>query len=73
MVQKTKIHLLGSDTPIESVVDSIDAIKTDALIRRDDILFTDVSSIELDVHVTCADDINKLMYKLAELQELFDE
>lgn len=70
MVQKTKIHLLGSDTPIESVVDSIDAIKTHTLTFPDDF---DVSSIELDVHVTCADDINKLMYKLSQLQELFNE
>lgn len=69
MVQKTRIHLLGSDVPIESVVDSIDAIKTDVLMGS----YVDVSSIELDVHVTCADDINKLMYKLAELQEFFDE
>lgn len=70
MVQKTKIHVLGSDTPIERVVDSIDAIKTHALIRRNGI---DVSSIELDVHVTCADDVNKLMCKLSELQKLFNE
>jgi hypothetical protein len=69
MVQKTKIHLLGSDTPIERVADSIDAIRTEVLTMDDDA----VSSIELDVHVACADDINKLMYKLAELQELFDE
>jgi len=69
MVQKTKIHLLGSDTPIESVVDSIDAIETHVLMHSD----FDVSSIELDVHVTCADDVNKLMFKLAMLQELFDE
>lgn len=70
MVQKIRFHLLGSDTPIESVVDSIDAIKTHTLMHPDG---SDVSSIELDVHVTCADDINKLMYKLANLQELFKE
>lgn len=71
MVQKTKIHSLNSDTPIESVVDSIDAIKTRALLASSDDL--NVSSIELDVHITCADDVNKLMYKLAELQKLFNE
>lgn len=69
MVQKTKIHLLGSDIPIESVADSIDAIETHVSVSPG----ISVSSIELDVHVTCADDINKLMYKLANLQELFDE
>jgi|SRR5690606_27667481 len=69
MVQKTKIHLLSSDVPIESVVDSIDAIEIPTRGWYGDINF---SSIELDVHVTCADDINKLMYKLAELQELFE-
>lgn len=69
MVQKTKIHLLGSDTPIERVADSIDAIEIPTPGWYGDINF---SSIELDVHVTCADDINKLMYKLAKLQELFE-
>lgn len=60
---------MGSDIPIERVADSIDAIRTEVLTMDDDA----VSSIELDVHVTCADDVNKLMYKLSELQELFDE
>lgn len=68
MVQKIRIHLLGSDTPIEGVVDSIDAIGT--YVWPDGL---NVSSIELDVHVTCADDINKLTYRLSELQKLFNE
>lgn len=70
MVQKTRVHLLDSDIPIESVVDSIDAIKTVTFVMEDEL---NVSSIELDVHVTCADDVNKLMCKLSELQKLFNE